>query len=257
MASAIAWRLYMANLRRLVMTDLRSPMCVRRTVAFCGALTDGVARVEGLEAVAAFDRATIAAAWAGGRIPVVAADTWADLEGMAIDVVIDAVLAKRNLGTSIHDAGLVVALGPGFVAGIDCHLVIETNRGHDLGRIITSGAAQADTGIPGEIGGFAAERVLRAPRAGVFFSQFAIGDAVRAGEVIGRVDDQPVSSIVEGILRGLIRSGTRVEAGLKIGDVDPRGRRDHCWTISDKARAIGGAVLEAVMRRANRAESTA
>ena len=146
----------------------------------------------------------------------------------------------------------MIALGPGFTAGVDCHLVIETNRGHDLGRIIASGSAEPNTGVPGDIAGHTDERVLRAPAAGTFDSQRAIGDSVRRNDVIGQVAGQPVTARLDGMLRGLIRPGTAVTAGLKLGDIDPRAKREHCDTISDKARAIAGAALEAVMRYCNR-----
>lgn len=253
MASGVACRLHRANIRRLVMLDLRNPLCVRRTVSFCEALIDGSARVEDVEAVAAEDAAAIEAAWSAGRIPVVAADRWQILgRSPPADVVVDAILAKRNVGTTRDEAPLVVALGPGFEAGVDCHAIVETNRGHDLGRVLHRGSAHADTGIPGEIAGFDVERLLRAPCAGVFASARDIGDAVTRGEIVGDVDGTPVAAAISGILRGLIRPGTRVGAGLKIGDVDPRGRREHCGTVSDKARAIGGGVLEVILSHGNR-----
>jgi xanthine dehydrogenase accessory factor len=177
---------------------------------------------------------------------------WERLRGAAPDVLVDAILAKRNTGTRIEDAPLVIALGPGFNAGVDCHLVIETNRGHDLGRIIAEGSAAPNTGVPGDIAGYAAERVLRAPAAGVFVSSLDIGDTVRKGEVVGRVGEAPVTAAIGGVLRGLIAPRTAVEAGTKIGDVDPRGSIENCDTISDKARAIAGAVLEGILRRYNR-----
>ncbi|MFO1361946.1 MAG: hypothetical protein U1F45_05635 [Burkholderiales bacterium] len=145
----------------------------------------------------------------------------------------------------------MIALGPGFEAGADCHLVIETNRGHDLGRILVAGSAEPNTGVPGAIAGYTDERVLRAPAAGVFRSERAIGDRVAQGEVIGEVAGQPVAASLAGVLRGLIRPGTLVERGLKLGDIDPRGRAEYCDTISDKARAIAGAALEAVLRYRN------
>ncbi len=254
MASAIAWRLYMANLRRICMLDLDRPLCVRRQVSFCTALESGAAVVEGVRAVAARDWGGIEAAWDAQHIAVVSTTDWGQIEAEtpAPDVVIDAILAKRNLGTRRDEARLVIGLGPGFTAGEDCHLVIETNRGHDLGRIIASGSAEGNTGIPGDIGGHTDERVLRAPAAGTFVSLRAIGDSVRRNEVIGQVAGHPVTARLDGMLRGLIRPGTVVSAGLKLGDIDPRAKREHCHTISDKARAIAGAALEAVMRYCNR-----
>ncbi len=257
MASAIAWRLYMANVRPIVMLDLENPLAVRRKVSFCPALETGRAVVEGVEAHAARDWKGIEAAWAAGKIAVVLVDDWQRIEGAAPDVVpdvvIDAILAKRNLGTRKNDAPLVIALGPGFEAGTDAHLVVETNRGHDLGRIIETGSAEANTGVPGAIAGHAKERVLRAPAAGVFAAELEIGDPVRKGDVVGHVAGHAVTAETAGVLRGLIRSGTEVSDGLKLGDIDPRGKPEYCATISDKARTLSGSVLECVMRRHNRA----
>ena len=259
MASAVAWRLYMANIRRLCLVDLDDPLCVRRLVSFCAALESGSAEVEsgsaeveGLRAVAVRDRAELEAAWAGQLIPVLRLSDREKIVDLAPDVVIDAILAKRNLGTRKDEAALVIALGPGFTAGEDCHLVIETNRGHDLGRIIGAGSAQPNTSIPGDIAGYTDQRVLRSPAAGTFRSQRAIGDLVCRNEVIGEVAGHPVVAQLDGMLRGLIRPGTRVKIRLKLGDIDPRGPLAQCRTISDKARAIAGATLEAVMRHCNR-----
>ena len=146
----------------------------------------------------------------------------------------------------------MVALGPGFRAGRDTHLVVETNRGHNLGRLYTEGEAEANTGNPGNIGGFTGERVLRAPESGIFQSGKTIGARVEAGEAVAEVEGHPVRAQIGGILRGLIRNGTPVAAGLKVGDVDPRGNAAYCNTISEKARAIAGAVLEGILRRYNR-----
>ena len=258
MASAIAWRLYMANLRRICMLDLDQPLCVRRQVSFCTALESGAAVVEGVRAVAVSDWRAIEQAWGAQHIAVASTTAWARIEASAPapDVLIDAILAKRNLGTNKDQAPLVIALGPGFTAGEDCHLVIETNRGHDLGRIITSGGAEPNSGVPGDIAGHTDDRVLRAPAAGIFESQRAIGDSVYRNDVIGQVASQPVTARLDGMLRGLIRPGTAVTAGLKLGDIDPRGKREHCRTISDKARAIAGAALEGVMRYCNQPTST-
>jgi xanthine dehydrogenase accessory factor len=153
-------------------------------------------------------------------------------------------MAKRNIDTSIDDAGLVVALGPGFVAGVDCHAVVETLRGPRLGRVLWSGAAAADTGVPGVVGGRSAERVVRAPADGAVAWEAAIGDRVTAGDLLGHIGDHPVDSTVDGLVRGLIGHGFIVTTGQKIGDVDPRNDVD-CNEISDKALAIGGGVLEA------------
>lgn len=255
MATGIAWRLYRANIRRICLIDLDAPLCVRRTVSFCPALETGSFVVEGVQATAVRTSEEIRLAWLAGQIPVIRTDDWATVRDIVPDAVVDAILAKRNLGTRIDDAQLVIGLGPGFTAGTDCHFVIETNRGHNLGRIIDDGRAQENTGTPGDIGGYTEERVLRADRAGEFRSSHTIGDLVSRGEAVGTIGGYPIYAGVDGVLRGLIRSGVMASPGLKLGDVDPRFQRDHCYTISDKARALGGAVLEAIMRSSNQSSS--
>lgn len=251
MASAVAWRLHRANIKRLCMLDLDRPLAVRRRVAFCPALELGFAEVEGVSARAAQDWPEIESAWAADEIPVIRATDWASMGELEPDVVIDSILAKRNTGTTIDQAPLVIALGPGFEAGRDCHLVIETDRGHDLGRIIEAGPSAPNTGIPGDIAGQTETRVLRAPRDGMFVSDHDIGDRVNQGDVVGTVGGHPVVARTGGVLRGLLASGTDVPAGLKLGDIDPRGRVEYCATISDKARAIAGSALECVLRVCN------
>ena len=248
MASAVACRLYMANIRRICMTELDAPLCVRRAVSFSSALDAGTSEVEGVSACVARDRDEIERAWSRGRIAVVPQTHWDALRDLSPTVVVDAILAKRNTGTKLSDAPMVIALGPGFAAGCDCDFVIETNRGHDLGRIITEGSAQSNTGVPGDIAGHNVARVLRSSADGVFFSERMIGDRINVGEVVGTVNGTPVTAAIGGILRGLIRPGTRVTRGLKLGDIDPRAKAEYCSTISDKARAIAGSVLEAIMR---------
>jgi xanthine dehydrogenase accessory factor len=251
MASAVAWRLYMANIRRICMTELDAPLCVRRTVSFCTAIEEGGTQVEGVDACVARTLAEVESAWCKGRIAVVGHSQWDSIADLAPGIVVDAILAKRNLGTKITDAPLVIALGPGFVAGRDCHFVIETNRGHHLGRIVTEGGAEPNTGVPGDIAGHTEARVLRSPGDGVFESNRRIGDRIAGGDIVGRVGETPVIAAIGGILRGLIRPSTQVSSGLKLGDIDPRARPGYCHTISDKARAIAGAVLEGVMRHCN------
>jgi xanthine dehydrogenase accessory factor len=252
MASALAWRLYMANIRRIVMLETAMPLAVRREVAFCEAIYAGSKTVEGVEAVRASGVEQLHAIWERGKIAVAVDPRWAMLRKIRPDVLVDAILAKQNLGTRTTHAPLVIGLGPGLVAGDDAHVVIETQRGHDLGRILTAGSAEPDTGIPGPIDGATEERVLRAPVEGEFRSSYRIGDRVQKSEVVGRVAGSEVIGRIGGVLRGLIRPGTWVTSGLKIGDIDPRGNVTHCFTISDKARAIAGSVLEAVLRVYNR-----
>ena len=189
----------------------------------------------------------IAPIHARGHIAVLA-DPKADcIKALHPEVVVDAILAKRNLGTQITDAQVVIALGPGFTAGVDCHAVIETMRGHDLGRVILNGAAEPNTGIPGNISGFTTERVLRAPKDGFFTEIRHIGDLVEKDEPVASVDGETISATISGVIRGLLPTGTPVHTGMKSGDIDPRPIPSHCYTVSDKARAIGGGVLEAIL----------
>jgi len=247
-ASAVAWRLYMAGFRNLFMMEAPYPLAVRRRVSFCEAVHDGIQTVENVAGVRTENADQVQAAWQTWRIPVLVDPQWTMIGRLEPDVVIDAILAKKNLGTGMGDARLVIGLGPGFCAGEDVHLVIETNRGHHLGRIITRGPAAPNTGVPGNIGGYTSQRILRAPAAGRFVSLRDFGDLVKTGDIVGSVEMVEVSAGIDGVLRGLIRTGTNVSAGLKLGDIDPRGDAAYCLAISDKARAIGGSVLEAVLR---------
>jgi len=248
MASGVAWRLYMANIRRIYMMEVAQPLAVRRLVSFCEAVYDKSQTVEAVAAALVADEEAIHRAWTDNRIAVIVDPGWSTLEHIPPDVIIDAILSKKNLGTSVAEAPLVIGLGPGFGAGQDAHMVIETNRGHNLGRIITSGSAEPNTGVPGSIGGYTRQRVLRGSADGSFTSKAAIGDLVKKGDVVGHVDGTEVRTEIDGVIRGLIRPGTQVSLGMKIGDIDPRGDTRYCPTISEKARAIGGSVLEAVLR---------
>ena len=252
MATGMACRLFRANFRHLVMLETDMPMAVRRCVSFCEAVYDGAFTVEGITARRADTASDIPRIWASGEVPVLVDPGWSVIPDLAPHVVIDAIIAKKNLGTDMGEASLVIGLGPGFCAGEDVHCVIETNRGHDLGRIIEKGPAQADTGIPGTICGVSGERVLRAPCDGLFDAVIAIGDLVRKDQVLGHVEQMPVTAKIDGMIRGMIRNRTRVPAGCKIGDIDPRGAAAVHDTISEKARAVGGAVLEAILNRYNR-----
>ncbi|HET8569832.1 MAG TPA: selenium-dependent molybdenum cofactor biosynthesis protein YqeB [Candidatus Limnocylindria bacterium] len=246
LASGVAYRLFRAGFRP-VMTEVPAPTVVRRSVAFAQAVFDGTAVVEGVRSRLVDDGRGALAAVIRGEIPVIVDPDARRARALAPDVLIDAVVAKRNTGTRRGDAQVLIALGPGFRAPADVDAVIETNRGHRLGRVILDGEAEPDTGVPAPVGGYGAERVLRAPVDGVFTGLAAIGDPVRRGEVVGTVAGEPVCSAFDGCLRGLIHDGVRVHAGMKVGDVDPRATREHCFTISDKALAIGGGVLEAVL----------
>ncbi|MBP5332503.1 MAG: EF2563 family selenium-dependent molybdenum hydroxylase system protein [Lachnospiraceae bacterium] len=199
---------------------------------------------------------------ASGKIAVIVDPEAAVRKYFKPDVIIDAIIAKKNLGTRITDAPLVIGVGPGFTAGVDCHCVIETKRGHYLGKVIYSGSAIPNTGVPGDIGGFTTERIIRATADGVFIPVKQIGDRVDAGDVVANVEhgigdsEIPVYSNISGIIRGLLQEGVSVSSGMKCGDVDPRCDQEHCYTISDKARAIGGGALEAISRFEHRRNST-
>lgn len=251
MATGLACRLFQANFKHIFMMDIETPVAVRRKVSFCEAIHDGSIIVEGVEAKKISDMDEIPSVWAGNCVPVLVDPGWKAVKAMHPHVVIDAIIAKKNLGTTTLDARLVIGLGPGFEAGKDVHTVIETNRGHNLGRLILNGRPEPNTGVPGNIGGYTIERVLRSPCTGVFTSALTIGTTVRKNDVIGHVDGHPVTAGIDGILRGLIRNNTRVTGQLKIGDIDPRGKADYCNTISEKARAVGGSVLEAILREYN------
>lgn len=250
LASGIALRLWRSGFD-VVMTDLDFPTSIRRTVAFSEAVVNGKTVVEDIEAQRAESPAHALKLLANRILPVIAdADCKCKTE-LAPDVLVDAILAKRNLGTTIDDAPTVIGVGPGFTAGKDCHAVIETMRGHTLGRTIYSGSAIPNTNIPGLIGGFTGERVLRAPADGAFEGVRKIGDTVEAGDVVGYVNGKPMICTIGGVLRGLIADGVQVYAGMKSGDVDPRGKKEYCLTASDKALAIGGGVLEAILHFTN------
>lgn len=251
MATAIAWRLFQANFKRIFMMETEAPLAVRRLVSFCEAIHDGTAVVEGVEAQRISQVDGVFAAWEKNCIPILVDPGWSALQALAPQVVIDAIIAKKNRGTSLAEAPLVLGLGPGFTAGRDVHMALETNRGHNLGRIMLTGSPEPDTGIPGNISGYTRERVLRAPCAGLFTSPLSIGLTVSKHQVVGTVDQEPVLAQIDGILRGLIRTRTRVTGLQKIGDIDPRGNPEYCNTISEKARAIGGSVLEAILRQYN------
>lgn len=245
-ASGIALRLYRCGFT-LAMTDLSKPTSIRRTVCFSEAILHGTCSVEGVTAERASSLEDASKIWQRGHIPVFPDDAGTVLPLLRPSAVIDGRLAKVNLGTAITDAPIVIAVGPGFTAGVDCHAVVETQRGHYLGRAIYEGAAAANTGVPGNIGGYTVERIIRSPRAGIFHPVHTIGDQVEANEIVAYVDDQPVKCQIGGILRGILPEGTQVHQGMKSGDVDPRCKPEHCLCASDKALSVGGGVLEALL----------
>ena len=246
LASGIALRLWRAGLR-VAMTELAQPTTIRRSVAFSQAVVAGECRVEDVEARLAASPAEALALLDMGLLPVLVDPEARCREALRPDALVDAILAKRICGTAITDAPVVIGVGPGFTAGLDCHAAVETMRGHSLGRVLYAGSPLPNTNIPGLIGGFAGERVLRAPADGVFREALRIGDRVKAGDVAGWVGEIPMVCTIDGVLRGLLASGVPVHRGMKAGDVDPRNEPAYCKTASDKALAIGGGVLEAIL----------
>lgn len=252
LASGVALRLHRCGFS-VIISELAQPLAVRRTVAFAQAVFDGLCTVEELRG----RRCTVAevdAALAAGEVPVLVTPSAADISALQPTVTVDAIMAKRNTGTQRTDSVLVVALGPGFRAGADCHAVVETNRGHALGRVIWQGCAEPNTGEPGDLpgAGVRGSRVLRASADGHLHPQAAIGDRVAAGATLAmlRGDDQsetPLLAPFAGVVRGLIHPSVHVTAGMKIGDLDPRAEVAYCFTVSDKSLAIAGGVLEAIL----------
>lgn len=252
LATGTIHRLWSAGLRVLVL-ETEHPAAIRRQVSLCEAVYEGETTVEGLRAVRVSKQEEAEAVWAQNAVPVLIDPKGESICTLKPDVVVDAILAKKNLGTTREMAPLTIALGPGFTAGQDVDVVVETKRGHKLGRIIREGTATPNTGVPGVIGGYAAERVLHSPAQGIFRDLHAIGDFVEAGEAIAKVETPEgeevlVKTQIAGILRGLLRDGYPVVPGFKVADVDPRKTElENCFLISDKARCIAGSVLELVV----------
>ena len=244
MASGVAHRLHQSHFK-ICMIEISHPLAVRREVTFSEAIYEGEKEIEGIRAKLISKLEEVELTWEQGAIPIlIDPDAKIARNFLKPDVLVDAIMAKKNLGTQLNDAPLVIGLGPGFTAEKDVHIVIETNRGNNLGKMILKGTAEPDTGIPGEIGGYTIERLLRTMKKGVFHPQRSIGERVNKGAVVAVAEDFPVIAKISGVVRGLLRDGVEVKKGMKVGDIDPRGKRELCFTISDKARAIGGGVLE-------------
>ncbi|MCR4441431.1 MAG: selenium-dependent molybdenum cofactor biosynthesis protein YqeB [Peptococcaceae bacterium] len=245
-ATGIIHRLYRSGFK-VAALETAQPTVIRRTVAVAQCVFCGETEVEGLKARLAASPEEALEMAGKGLVPVLVDPEARFLEALRPAVVVDAILAKKNMGTSLDMAPIVVGVGPGFTARRDVHAVVETQRGHYLGKVYYEGSAIPDTGIPGKIEGVDKERVVRSPADGLFFPAREIGERVKRGETLGSVNGVEVKSPLEGILRGLINKGVEVKKGMKIGDVDPRQVREHCFSISDKARAVGGGVLEAIL----------
>lgn len=249
LATGVAEVLYQSGFKILIL-DIEKPSSIRRSVCFSEAIYDGVTKVENIICKKVENENDIEKCWNEKIIPIMVDEKGEIIKKIKPDVVVDSIIAKKNLGTTKEMAPITIALGDGFEAGKDVDIVVETMRGHNLGRVITSGRAMKNTGIPGEIKGVSKDRVIYSLANGIFSSIKKIGDTVQKDEIIGYVGDVEIRGKISGILRGIIREGYEVTENMKIGDIDPRiEEKNNCFTISDKARSLGGAVLRAIMFR--------
>ena len=251
LASGVIHRLHRCGYRVLIL-ECEKPSAIRRKVAFCEAVYDGTAVVEGVLCRRADSLEECEKIWQAGELPLMVDSTGkciAELSAKGrVSALVDAILAKRNLGTSRDMAPLTIGLGPGFSAGEDVDYVVETMRGHDLARIITKGPAIPNTGVPGMVGGVSKERVIHSPGAGRIHNIAHIADLVEKGQILAYVGETPVEASITGVLRGIIKEGYNVPLGMKIADIDPRKEeKKNCFTISDKARCIAGSVVEILL----------
>ena len=246
-ATGTIFKLFQCGFPVLVL-EIANPSCIRRTISFCEAVFDDNVVVEGISACKVSSLEEAYAIKEKNAVPVMIDPRGTVIKEANPAVVVDAILAKKNLGTTMQDAPIVIGLGPGFIAGKDVHAVIETQRGHDLGRVIYKGEASPNTGIPGVIAGYGKERVIHAPCEGILHIEKQIGDEVQKGDIIATIDGVPVPATIPGIVRGMIREEYQVSQGLKMADIDPRlAEKENCRRISDKARCVAGGVLEAIM----------
>lgn len=246
LASGTIQKLYRSGFKVLVL-EVSNPTSIRRSVSFSEAVYDGEVEIEGIEAIHVHTLGEIENAWSNKKVPVVIDEKGEYISKIKPKIVVDAIIAKKNIGTTKDMADITIALGPGFTAGNDVDIVIETSRGHNLGRLILSGKAKENTGIPGSIMGYAKERVIHSTSAGIMKNVVNIGAVVEKDEVISYIGDTAVKATISGLLRGILRDGSIVTKGFKIADIDPRiSEKMNCYTISDKARNIAGGVLEAI-----------
>ena len=248
LATGVGHRLHRCGFKVLLL-DLEQPLVIRRTVAFTQAIFEGKGEAEGVKCIRASNISEVHDAWNKDWVAVMVDPKGEILKELKADVLVDAIIAKKNRGTHIDMAPIVVGIGPGFTAGVDVDVVVESQRGHYLGSIILEGSAEPNTGIPGLIGGYGKERVMHSPASGMINNIRDIGDVVKKGDILAYIgeDKVPLKASIDGVLRGLITNGVEVFKGLKIADIDPRAEVEHCFTISDKARAIAGGVLEAIL----------
>lgn len=247
LATGTIQKLHRSGFKVLVL-EVANPTCIRRTVSFGEAVFQGSMEIEGNTSVYVHSQTEIEDAWKNRKIPVVVDESGEWIKKLSPKIVVDAIIAKKNLGTTKDMAEITIALGPGFTAGKDVDIVIETKRGHNLGRLIFEGQAAENSGIPGVIEGYGKERVIHSEYAGIMKNIANIGDIVEQGQVIAHIDGNEVKASISGLLRGILRDESRVPVGFKIADIDPRiSEKNNCYTISDKARNIAGGVLEAIL----------
>lgn len=246
LATGIACRLHRCGFQ-IVCTDIEKPTTVRCTVAFSRAVYDGAAAVTGVTARLAKDAADARRVIGEGEIPILIDPEYKEAKKLEPAVLVDAIIAKKNIGTKITDAPLVVGIGPGFTSGVDCHFCVESNRGHDMGRTLYEGSPEPDTATPGNVGGFSGERIIRATADGIWHPVVKITDVVEKGQLVAYAGEEPVYANMGGIVRGMLPEGTPVNKGLKSGDIDARCKLENCFTPSDKANAIAGGILEGVL----------
>ena len=250
-ASAIAHKLARSNFK-VCLTDIAKPIAVSRGVAFCEAVYDGEKEVAGVVAKLISSPDEISEVWQEGKMPILIDPEAKVKDILKPDVLIDAIMAKKNLGTRITDAPLVIGLGPSFRVGRDVHIVVETNNSENIGKVLFSGEAEPNTGIPVEVAGLTEERVLRPSKKGIFRPTKKMGDKVSAGDIVGWVGDSPVRAKISGVLRAIIRGDIKVDEKTKLGEVDPRGDAELCYAIRPRTRAIAGGVLEAILYHFNK-----
>ena len=248
LATGVAHRLQQSGFK-VVMLELPKPLVVRRTVSFASAVYDGSATVEAVEAKLCSSVDLISVVLKADKVALLIDPRGETLQKLQPKIIIDAIMAKTGRTSLLSDAEFVIGLGPGFIAGNDVHAIVETKRGHTLGKVIYLGKAAADTAEPGLIEGYGKERLLRSPLDGIFNPLKEIGELIRTGEAVAAVNDQTIRAEIDGLIRGMLYPGLAVKTGMKVGDIDPRGSKADYLTISDKARAVGGGVLEAIMHR--------
>jgi len=248
LASGVALRLHRVGLHVLVV-EKDQPLAVRRSVAFAQAVFDDKVSIEDVTGRLIESPGEMASCWKKGEVPVIVDPELELLEDYPPLVLVEARMRKKQVDLALDSADLVVGLGPGFTAGENCHAAVETNRGHYLGRVYWEGSPEADTGVPGKVQAYAAERVLHAPIDGIVETLVEIGDTVEEGVPVLAVNGLAVTAPFRGVVRGLIHDGLRVRKGMKVGDVDPRQETFRCWFVSEKSLAIGGGVLEAILTK--------